>query len=215
MLMYRFESSRSPTCKDTKHHFACMDEWAFYHTAAYEWVTEHLHKCLHLQVEHIYTLCIHAGAHNGPTSPILRLPVKPQDQVWSWGPEASSAPHPSSGAPSPAWEHKTTEELDFLSSMHWRVYHYKGKELDHIVHKPIPFSCKGYRICRYMPTGCLIVKLVIIFRSTAVNLNCTCKAKSSESQFGWITFLSLVFALSFVVYWFGYGSQGLSVSLNT
>lgn len=26
MLMYRFESSRSPTCKDPQHHFACLYE---------------------------------------------------------------------------------------------------------------------------------------------------------------------------------------------
>lgn len=85
MLMYRFESSRSPTCKDTQHHFACLYD------------------------------CIHAGAKlANKTSTkwalhVLYLPVKLLDQVWSWGPEASSAPHPSSDAPWPAWEHNTTE----------------------------------------------------------------------------------------------------------
>lgn len=102
--------------------------------------------------------------------------------------------------------------------MQWQVYRYK-KEKDGTMwctsHRPKSSPSFAITVTdfvpKYMPSGHLIVKLVIIFQSPAVNLNCTGKAGSSEVPFGRRRFLSLGFALSLFVSWFGYGSYSSTV----
>lgn len=84
MLMYRFESSRSPTYTNTKHHSSC---------------------------QHGEREGSHAQRSPATTA---RLPVRPPGRVWSLGLSASSAPHLLSGHFSPDWKHKTTKDQGFL-----------------------------------------------------------------------------------------------------